>query len=88
MTLRWRGYAASAVGYFSLGALMDFLIVLYYLAVSSRRLLTAVVLSFIVTAVPFLVAEAGISGKRRSLFFWYAAGAGVGTALGLIVHIQ
>lgn len=89
MTRRsWRAYVASAVGYFALGAVNDVLIVLYYRAISSRMLSLAVILSFIVTAVPFFVAERGIVGRRRSLFFWYAAGAAAGTALGMLVSLQ
>jgi hypothetical protein len=44
-------------------------------------------LSFLVTLVPFLVAERGISAKRRELFFAYSLGAAVGTFLGMLVKL-
>jgi hypothetical protein len=44
-------------------------------------------LSFLVTLVPFLVAERGITARRRELFIAYAAGAAGGTWIGMIIKI-
>jgi heme/copper-type cytochrome/quinol oxidase subunit 4 len=74
--------------YFGLGLMMDMAIVLYYRAISSRMVSLAVILSILVTAVPFLVAERGILTKRRLIFIWYALGAGVGTAIGMIIQLS
>jgi hypothetical protein len=73
--------------YFGLGLIMDMAVVLYYRAISNRMVSLAVVLSALITAVPFLVAERGILTKRRLIFIWYALGAGVGTAIGMIIHL-
>jgi hypothetical protein len=88
MTRHLRVYVAQAVGYFALGVLTDVGVTLYYRAISSGLLLPAVGLSFLVTIIPFVVAEQGIINRRRSLFLWYALGCAVGTALGMLVHIQ
>jgi hypothetical protein len=53
--------------------------------IQSGNVLPAVILSALITAVPFFVAERGISAKDRRLFVAYACGAGVGTALGMII---
>jgi hypothetical protein len=44
-------------------------------------------LSFIVTLIPFLVAERGITAGRRELFISYALGASVGTWIGMVIQI-
>ena len=84
----WHGYAASAAGYVALGLLTDLGVTLYYRAVSSQMLWQAAGLSFLVTLIPLIVAERGVSTRRRSFFLWYAVGCAAGTALGMIVHIQ
>jgi hypothetical protein len=44
-------------------------------------------ISFLVTLVPFLVTERGITAGRRELFFAYALGASAGTLLGMMVRL-
>ena len=85
MTLR--SYAASAAGYFALGALTDLGVTLYYRTVSSQMVWQASALSFVVTLIPLLVAARGIEAKRTSFFLWYAVGCAIGTAAGMLVHI-
>jgi hypothetical protein len=80
MTLR-----CSFLLYFALGLVTDVLVVLYYRMVQSGNVLPAVILSALITAVPFFVAERGISAKDRRMFVAYALGAGAGTALGMIL---
>jgi len=87
MSLRLRRRIASLAGFFVLGAGTDVLVVLYYRSVSSGMAFAAMWLSFLVTLVPFLVAERGISAKRRELFFAYSLGAAVGTFLGMLVKL-
>jgi hypothetical protein len=80
MTLRY-----SLTLYFALGLITDVLIVLYYRMIQTGQVLPAVILSALITAVPFFVAERGISAKDRWMFIAYALGAGAGTALGMII---
>jgi len=87
MSLRLRRRIASLAGFFALGCTTDVGVCLYYRSVSSGMVFTAMWLSFLVTLVPFLVAERGISAKRRELFFAYAAGAAMGTWLGMMVRL-
>lgn len=82
MTLR------SLTLYFCLGASTDVLIVLYYKAIQAGLIGPAVVLSALITAVPFFVAERGISARDRRMFVAYALGAGAGTALGMLIRLQ
>jgi hypothetical protein len=44
-------------------------------------------ISFLVTLVPFLVTERGITAGRHELFFAYALGASVGTLVGMMVRL-
>ena len=80
MTLR-----CSFLLYFALGLVTDVLVVLYYRMVQSGNVLPAVILSALITAVPFFVAERGISAKDRRMFVAYALGAGAGTFLGMLI---
>jgi len=77
----------SLAGFFALGLVTDILVVLYYRSVSSGMVFAAMWLSFLVTLVPFLVAERGITAKRRELFIAYAAGAAGGTWVGMMVRL-
>ena len=81
MTLRWLAF------YFALGASTDVLVVLYYRAIQSNAILPAVILSALITAVPYLVTERAITARNRIMFLAYALGAGAGTAIGMLVHI-
>ena len=76
------------LGYIALGCVMDVGICLYYRAISSRMFLLAVLMSVAVTAVPYFVAERGIALKKPALFVWYAVGAGIGTAIGMMIRLQ
>lgn len=82
MTLR------SLALYSGLGCLTDILIVLYYKTIQGGLILPAVVLSTLITAVPFFVVDKGINARDKRMFVAYAIGAGAGTAIGMIVHIQ
>jgi len=73
--------------YLCLGMLTDILICLYYRAISNQIYWLAFLMSVLVTIVPFLVAERGIMNKCRSIFFWYALGAGIGTMLGMMIKL-
>lgn len=81
MTLRWLAF------YFGLGASTDVLVVLYYKSIQGGAILPAVILSALITAIPFLVTERAITARSRIMFLAYALGAGVGTAIGMLVHI-
>jgi len=87
MSLHLRRRIASLIGFCALGMITDILVVLYYRSVSGGMVFMAMWLSFLVTLVPFLVAERGISAKRRELFFAYAIGAAAGTWLGMMVRL-
>ena len=65
--------------YFVLGLITDVLIVLYYRMISAGHILPAVVLSIIITVVPFFVIERSVYAQDRRLFIAYAFGAGLGT---------
>jgi hypothetical protein len=71
--------------YFSLGLVTDILIVLYYKSIGSGHVLPAVVLSILITVVPFIVVERSITAQDRRLVIAYAFGAGAGTFLGMLV---
>ena len=87
MSLRLRRRIASLAGFFGLGCATDVLVVLYLRAVSHGLVLLAMVLSFLVTVIPFLVTRKGIEARRPELFFAYALGASVGTLVGMMVHL-
>jgi len=74
-------------GFFILGCVTDVGVCLYYRSVSSGMAFSAMWLSFIVTLIPFLVAERGITAGKRELFVSYAFGASVGTWLGMLVKL-
>jgi hypothetical protein len=42
------------------------------------------ILSALITGVPFFIAAKGIE-QTKKVYLWYAVGAGIGTALGMIV---
>lgn len=79
--LRW------LAGFWALGCVTDIGVCLYYRSVSSGMAFAAMWLSFIVTLIPFLVAERGITAGRRELFISYACGASVGTLLGMMIKL-
>ncbi len=72
---------------FGLGVVTDLIIAQFYLAIASRRVALAAVLSILVTAIPFFITERAINTKRKVIFVWYALGCGAGTALGLMISI-
>lgn len=76
------------VFYLCLGICTDILICLYYRAISNRIFWLAVLMSILVTIVPFLVTERGIMTKCKWIFAWYAIGAGIGTMLGMMIKLQ
>ena len=87
MSLRLHQRLTSFAGFFGLGAGTDVLVVLYLRAVSHGLVPLAMALSFLVTLVPFLVTERGITAGRRELFVAYALGASVGTLVGMMVRL-
>jgi hypothetical protein len=72
---------------FALGVLTDAVIANYYVAIGRGQVLTAVLLSIVVTAIPFLVTERAITLKRRAVFIAYALGCGLGTAVGMMISL-
>jgi len=87
MNRHLRRRIVSLAGFFALGAGTDILVVLYLRAVSHGLVPLAMGLSFLVTVVPFLVTERGITAGRRELFIAYALGASAGTLLGMLVNM-
>ena len=87
MSLRLRRRIASLAGFFALGLIIDILVVLYLRSVSLGIVPLAMLISFLVTLVPFLVTERGITAGRHELFFAYALGASVGTLVGMMVRL-
>ena len=87
MNTRLHQRLASLAGFFGLGCATDVLVVLYLRAVSHGLAPLAMVVSFVVTIVPFLVTRKGIEARRPELFFAYALGASVGTLVGMMVHL-
>ena len=87
MSRHLRKRLANLAGFFVLGAGTDVLVVLYLRAVSHGLVLLAMVLSFLVTVIPFLVTRKGIEARRPELFFAYALGASVGTLVGMLVRL-
>lgn len=79
--LRW------IAGFFALGLVTDVLVVVWYRSVSSGMVLLAMIVSFLVTLVPFLVTWKGIEARRPELFFAYAVGASAGTFIGMLVRL-
>jgi len=71
--------------YVGLGAASDLLIVLYYRAIQGRLILPAVILSIVITWIPYFVIDKGVTSKNKKLYLWYAVGAGLGTALGMLI---
>ena len=88
MSLRLPSRIASLAGFFVLGMGTDVLVVLYLRAVSHGLVPLAMGLSFLVTVVPFLVTERGITAGRRELFIAYAFGASAGTFIGMMVRLS
>ena len=78
---------AILAGFFGLGMGTDALVVVWYRSVSSHMVFLAMSVSFLVTLIPFLVTERGITAGRRELFVAYALGASVGTLVGMMVHL-
>lgn len=74
-------------GLFALGCITDILIVLYYRAISSPMPLIAMILSFNITLIPFLVMWKGIEARNPLLFISYSLGAAIGTGLGMMVRL-
>ena len=87
MSRHLRKRLANLAGFFVLGAGTDVLVVLYLRAVSHGLVLLAMVLSFLVTVIPFLVTRKGIEARRPELFFAYALGASAGTLVGMLVRL-
>ena len=87
MSLRLRRRIASLAGFFALGMGTDALVVVWYRSVSSHMVFLAMSVSFLVTLIPFLVTERGITAGRRELFVAYALGASVGTLVGMMVRL-
>ena len=87
MTLRLRQRIASLAGFFALGMGTDALVVVWYRSVSSHIVFLAMCVSFVVTVIPFLVTERGITAGRRELFVAYALGASAGTLIGMLVRL-
>ena len=87
MSLRLRKRIASLVGFFGLGMGTDALVVLYLRSVAHGLVPLAMVVSFVVTLVPFLVTRQGIEARRPGLFVAYALGASAGTLVGMLVRI-
>ncbi|MCX6825747.1 MAG: hypothetical protein NTV06_00565 [candidate division Zixibacteria bacterium] len=80
---RLRGLA----GFFALGLITDILVILYLRSVQLGLVPLAMGVTFLITLVPFLVTRKGIEAKRPELFFAYALGASVGTALGMLIRL-
>jgi len=78
---------ASLVGFFGLGMGTDVLVVLYLRSVAHGLIPLAMVVSFVVTLVPFLVTRQGIEARRPGLFVAYALGASAGTLVGMMVRL-
>ena len=72
---------------FLLGILVDVLVVLYYRAITSKAVLLASIISFVITVIPFVIVELGIFKKKRILVLTYAIGAGVGTGIGILLKL-
>ena len=87
MSLRLRRRIASLAGFFGLGMGTDALVVVWYRSVSNHMVFLAMSVSFLVTLIPFLVTERGITAGSRELFVAYALGASVGTLVGMMVHL-
>jgi len=87
MTRHLKRRLRSLFGFFALGMGTDVLVVLWYRSVSSGMVFMAMCVSFLVTLVPFLVTERGITAGRRELFVAYALGASAGTFLGMLVRL-
>ena len=77
----------SLAGFFGLGMGTDVLVVLYLRSVAHGLIPLAMVVSFVVTLVPFLVTRQGIEARRPGLFVAYALGASAGTLVGMLVRI-
>ena len=88
MSRHLRRRIASLAGFFGLGMGTDILVVLYLRAVSHGLVPLAMGLSCLVTVVPFLVTERGITAGRRELFIAYALGASAGTFIGMMVRLS
>ena len=61
------------------------MIVLYYRAIQAKLICPAVLLSVVITWIPYFVIDKGVTTKNKKLYLWYAVGAGLGTALGMLV---
>ena len=77
--------------YFLAGAGLDFLITFYYLAVDSRALFSASVLSALITVwsicfINGIVNERNDSKRKSGLILAYALGNGAGTAVAMMIR--
>jgi len=77
----------SLFGFFAIGLVTDILIVFYLKSVSFGVVPLAMLFSFLVTMIPFIVTERGIRVNSYEIFFSYALGAAGGTAIGMLVKI-
>lgn len=81
-------HAKEPFGLFLLGLVTDIGVCLYYRSVSSGMVFMAMWLSFLVTLIPFFVMWKGIEARRPSLFIAYAAGAAIGTWVGMAINLS
>jgi len=77
----------SLAGFCLIGIATDTGVVLYWRAIQNQRRLMAIILTFILTIVPLLIAKKGITERRVSIFVSYATGASIGTALGMMIRL-
>jgi hypothetical protein len=87
MTPHLRDRLKWLAGFWALGCVTDVLVVIWYRSVSSGLIPLAMVVSFLVTLVPFLVTWKGVEARCPELFFAYALGASAGTLLGMMIKL-
>lgn len=74
--------------YATAGLIQDLLIVRYYLALTSRRLVLAPVLGALITVLTVGVYEGLITSRTPLLIAGYGLGTGLGTFLGLLAKAR
>jgi lipid-A-disaccharide synthase-like uncharacterized protein len=82
MTLHSFPFGACCI-YFLVGVVLDAIITIYYRAISSRRVLRASFLAFVITGATVLLIENIVISRNPVLILAYALGTSVGTWIGM-----
>lgn len=75
------------LGYTFLGFFIDLLIVVFYRAIQLDLKLLAMILSFVISVIPFLVVMNAINRRQVDICILYSFGSALGTYTGLLLKL-